>query len=624
MKKFLFAVFLLLTPFSIFAAISGGGVLTDSIQVSSLSGDHLTFVASKNQFISSKAAPAYAPHSVGSINQDKLHYEIFDFETGGYVATLVGWADSNDYYPDLKIPNTVKYEGKDVPVTTINDFAFTEGWGITSVKIGGNVKSIGQYAFYHCSLSQLYIPISVERIMYAAFAYNHLDSVSFQNPGQKSPALQIKNAAFGGLYIENFEVPARLDPSSYLLTDRINFLAPNPYLSKITLNPATGVWSAPTKSASGVAECAFEIVDNALCVATGSGEDRVIVVVAYPAANEATSFSLSDNIIEVNTDAFQGTSLKSVALTATAPASLQLPKVSLLAYSFSNNPDLSSFSINAQGNIDLGPGAIDASGSLESITLGSGIANYKEINGAFYQTVDGELTLAIYPSGKKDKTFVVPDGVKNIGVKAMSANVYVEEVVHPEGIRNIDEGAYYDCLSLRKANLPSSLESIGSLAFAHSRLDEITLPAGLKYLESDAFLVGQTLSYPDHFISKVTVLSSTPPLSSTGKVATEIFNDLTLAKGKLILPDGVQPSVFTSNQAWNFSNVAFAGIDRRIADSSSDFTIVGRRAFSPDGSELELLTADGKLIARGKSVSAPAAGIYIIRSSKRTLKTYLR
>ena len=56
-----------------------------------------------------------------------------------------------DYSGSVSIPSTVSHEGYTYRVTSIGHWAFHDCTGLTSVKIGNNVKSIGYYAFSDCT-----------------------------------------------------------------------------------------------------------------------------------------------------------------------------------------------------------------------------------------------------------------------------------------------------------------------------------------------------------------------------------------------------------------------------------------------------------------------------------------
>ena len=58
---------------------------------------------------------------------------------------------SNEYSGEVKIPESVTYNGISYSVTSISYYAFYNCESLTSVEIGNSVTSIGAYAFRECS-----------------------------------------------------------------------------------------------------------------------------------------------------------------------------------------------------------------------------------------------------------------------------------------------------------------------------------------------------------------------------------------------------------------------------------------------------------------------------------------
>lgn len=70
----------------------------------------------------------------------------------------------------VEIPATIKIDGKKYKVTEIEDEAFSGNKNVTSVKIGKNVKTIGESAFSSCTkLKKVTIGAGVKKIMKNAF-----------------------------------------------------------------------------------------------------------------------------------------------------------------------------------------------------------------------------------------------------------------------------------------------------------------------------------------------------------------------------------------------------------------------------------------------------------------------
>ena len=112
-----------------------------------------------------------------TINPPKL----YDFEEDGIFYLITGngkvsvtceTADFNTYSGDVVIPATVTHDGVTYMVTGIDDHAFYNCTGLTSVTIGAYVTTIGDDAFYNCSaLTSLTLGDYVITVGERAFAY---------------------------------------------------------------------------------------------------------------------------------------------------------------------------------------------------------------------------------------------------------------------------------------------------------------------------------------------------------------------------------------------------------------------------------------------------------------------
>lgn len=139
-----------------------------------------------------------------------------------------------------------------------------------------------------------------------------------------------------------------------------------------------------------------------------------------------------------------------------------------------------------------------------------------------YCTIDGVLfskdktKLVYYPKGRKDVFYRIPDGTEAIGDNAFRYNLYLEEIVMPDSVHHlgmaaffrcfhlkkirfsdnlriipgtstIQHGVFEDCTVLSEIRLPAHLESIGCRAFYNTRLQEINIDGGVKYIGAYAF-----------------------------------------------------------------------------------------------------------------------------------------
>lgn len=119
----------------------------------------------------------------------------------------------------------------------------------------------------------------------------------------------------------------------------------------------------------------------------------------------------------------------------------------------------------------------------ESITISKNIQNFepvylegyceecnhlKEINvvkeNPYLYSIDGVLfkdnILKYYPFGKKDETYVVPEGTIKIGTKAFYLYENIKNLILPESMKEISSDALEGCSGLETINIPSQLTNL--------------------------------------------------------------------------------------------------------------------------------------------------------------------
>lgn len=109
------------------------------------------------------------------IEKDGVCYEIDEQKN---VATIIG-ADTL-VAPANSIADSVYYEGRNYPITSIGNNAFCNNHCITSITLPPSVTVIGQYAFYGCSnLRSITVPNGVKVIgQYAFYGCSNLRSIT--------------------------------------------------------------------------------------------------------------------------------------------------------------------------------------------------------------------------------------------------------------------------------------------------------------------------------------------------------------------------------------------------------------------------------------------------------------
>ena len=124
--------------------------------------------------------------------------------------------------------------------------------------------------------------------------------------------------------------------------------------------------------------------------------------------------------------------------------------------------------------------------SLTEIVVAEGNGRYHDEDGVLFGK--GSRRLIAYPAGREDTAYEIPAGTLAIEGFAFSYNIYLEDIVIPDSVLTLGEGAFYKCHGLQKITLPARVTDIGHHSFSEcSMLRSITIPAGVKAIEEGTF-----------------------------------------------------------------------------------------------------------------------------------------
>jgi hypothetical protein len=152
-------------------------------------------------------------------------------------------------------------------------------------------------------------------------------------------------------------------------------------------------------------------------------------------------------------------------------------------YAFDGCEDLTELIISDQVK-DIAYTAFWNCDNLEYIKIGAGLAKISKYGligdchkfkrfevceeNEKFKAVDGNLytkedDLLYYAIGKKEESFTVPCGVRNIGPFAFFSCKYLKSVIIPEGVKKIGQSAF-EFVELNEIILPKSINEIGESA----------------------------------------------------------------------------------------------------------------------------------------------------------------
>ncbi len=240
----------------------------------------------------------------------------------------------------------------------------------------------------------------------------------------------------------------------------------------------------------------------------------------------------------------------------------------------------------------IGEEAFSCCTSLTSIEV--------DVNNSAYCSIDGVLfskdktEIICYPAGRKDTSYIIPNGVTIIGGDAFSYNESLTSITIPNSVIGIGGLAFCKCTSLISVTIPDNVKSIGISAFyGCTSLTSVKIPNSVTSLGFNVF-------YGCISLTSVIIQNG---VTSIGSWAFSECTSLT----DIYCEAEAKPSGWVDN--WQGVQNPETGTQAKVhwgyKDSSADITAEGFCGGEGDGTNLSwTLTGDGTLTISGSGKMA--------------------
>ena len=522
-------------------------------------------------------------------------------------------AYSNEYSGKVVIPSTVTYSGKTYRVTSIGNDAFYNCSSLTSVTIGNNVTTIGEYAFGNSSLTSVTIPNSVTKIGNNAFdGCNGLTSVTIPNS-----VTTIGKEAFtycSGL--TRLTIPSsviNLGEGAFTYCSGLTYVSIPSSLTSIeksVFSYCSNLTSVTIPSSvTTIGNFAFQFC-NALTSVTIPSSVTSIGNSAFYECTSLTSITIPISVSTIGDQAFNMcNSLTSVTVKMETPltidsytfsnranATLYVPAGCKAAYEAANywkefkrivgpidfadskvkqlciqqwedwDDEVIIWDSNHDGELSESEAAYIT--YLDSRFKGNtAITSFDELR--YFTGVTSIVNNAF--SGCTNLTSVtLPNSVTSINDYAFSGCKKLTSVTCGDNLTSIGNGAFQGCSSLPEFHFPNRVTSIGDYAFGGcSGLTSVTIPNSVTSIREGAFAYCSSLN-------SITVWSGNSSYVAENGV---LFN-----KNKSLLlcfPAGkTQPTYTIPETVTNIYSYAFAGCNITSVTIPNSVTSIGNYAFN--------------------------------------------
>lgn len=364
-------------------------------------------------------------------NRDKLTNLVIPPEVNSKKVTRIISFDGCSNLASIKIPDTVTY---------IDNNAFSNCMKLESIFIPHSVEEIGFMALSFCSVAK--IDVDVNNNYYSSengvlLNKDKTTLICYPN-GKTDTSYAIPD---GVTYIEGCAFGSNSNLVSLILPQSVT------KFSDVPESPFFPIVDCPNLASINVDEN-----NNYLCSEDGVLFDKnKTSLICYPRGKAGSSYEIPDGVTSIEMNAFWGGSR--------------------------GCPELVSITI-PQSVTDIFKGVFSNCQNLKSINVDENNQSYSSENGILFDK--SKTTFVLYPPGRSDTSYVIPNGVKNLDHSAFRMCKSLTSVIIPDSVTNIGRYVFWGCSSLVSVNISDNVTSIGIGAFDDTPI--VNNQNGVKYV----------------------------------------------------------------------------------------------------------------------------------------------